>query len=803
MAYTMNDSIQVISPSCRAMFQRMAPAGWIVWKYGTAGADGKRKKVPYTLDGRKKYGNTPPTYTYEQVTNAYQTFDGIGVYITAPLVGIDLDGVVSWPDGADGAPQFTPDALHIMRMIPSYVEYSPSRTGVHIWCRVTELHQIKNINPKNSLPHGGTIEMYTGNSHHYFTVTHDAVNETAMLLDMLPSDIEAIRTTYGEPAPASPHHTPPPVTTTSATPALHDPHDGAPVPDAIAPHMAPYGIVDTHTTIQRTATNRPPRRDRLIRFISEYWPRQMQAAIDDIRNAGAGGYHSTRYMKAYTIGATLRALEMACVDDMVVTALYNAKPPTNEHATERRTIQQGIRKAYAGATSWRDAAGAGGALTDIMAATDTPQRVTAPASPHHTPPPVTTTSATAPKAPTTPPDGAPAPAVTGGGVSIFDDILQPHAGSVDALKARIEAHGGAVAADDIYTTPSQMMAKVSDAPRPVIASTTTYGHLLMQGVTQLSAASKAGKSTVALHLAWCVATGSPTVFASDDYTVNDGGIVVYVDCENNAGITGGRLHGYDTLPDDTLHIINATTWQTIKRMAASDGHDQWRAMQWCITDAIRRWPEMRLLILDNVLQFQPKRTKHEALEDIEERYLWWLAGVADDNHLAILIIDHNTKATADDNDATAFAKAHGTFRKQAWLTGGMITMQKPAKKETMADGTPIPDDAVKIRTSMRACADATLIVRRDDTRGHHVVLGTATLALSVVQRRVYNAIRNGATTTAALVAALPDMAKSHILNTNTALVAKGHIYKIRHGEYGITHTTQQTIQHTNDESEAF
>lgn len=748
----------------------------------------------------KVFWHHPPLYTYEQVTITYQQFDGIGVYVNAPYIGIDLDGVVTWPEGASGAPHFTPDALHIMRMIPSYTEYSPSRKGVHIWCRVNGTHSIPDINPKQALPHGGVIEMYTGRSLRYFTVTHDAVKDGAMLLDMVPADIEEIYTTYGKPAHVS-KRTPPPVTT-SATLALHD--------HPTSTTTASYGSVDTHPTKQRTATNRPPPAQRLALFIGEYWPRQMQAAIDDIRNAGDGGFHSTRYAKAYTIGATLRALEVACdmvgttpaavglpaSIEIVTTALYNAKPPAHDRVTERRTIQQGLHKAYNSAKSWRDAAGADGALADIISAIDDVPRLAA-----ITPPPVTTQSATAPKAPTTPPDAPPAQVVTGGGVSIFDDILQPHAGTVDALKARIEAQGGASEAD-IYSTPSQMKARTVDAPKPIIASTTTYGHLLMQGVTQLSAASKAGKSTVALHLAWCVATTSATVFASDAYEVNNGGRVVYVDCENNDGITGTRLHGYEATPDDTLHFISATTWHQIKHMAASDGYDQWRAMQWCITDAIRRWPDTRLLILDNVLQFQPKRQRHEAPEDVEERYLWWLAGVADDHRLAILIIDHNTKATADDNDSTAFAKAQGTFRKQAWLTGGMITMQKPSKKEMLPDGEIMPDNAIKIRTSMRACADATLIVQRDDTRGHHVVIGTQTLALTVVQRRVYDAIRNGATTPAALVLALPDMAKNHIVNTATALVAKGTIYRPRHGEYAITPTTQQTT-HTDDDSEAF
>lgn len=108
-------------------------------------------------------------------------------------------------------------------------------------------------------------------------------------------------------------------------------------------------------------------------------------------------------------------------------------------------------------------------------------------------------------------------------------------------------------------------------------------------------------------------------------------------------------------------------------------------MQWLISDALRKWPDARLLILDNVLQFQPRRQQHETPEDLEERYMMWLAGVAETyKGLCIMLVDHNTKAQATDykNESIMTSKAQGTFRKQALLSGGVLSVYNAPKKMT-------------------------------------------------------------------------------------------------------------------------
>jgi hypothetical protein len=210
-------------------------------------------------------------------------------------------------------------------------------------------------------------------------------------------------------------------------------------------------------------------------------------------------------------------------------------------------------------------------------------------------------------------------------------------------------------------------------------------------------------------------------------------------------------------------------------------------MQWYITDALRRWPDTKLLILDNVLQFQPRRSQHETPEDLEQRYMMWLAGVASERRgMCIMLVDHNTKAQATDNETIMMHKAQGTFRKQALLNGGVLTVYTAPKKDNA------PEHALKLATTMRACENTAIILTRDDTRGHHVVLDVERLPLSVVQRRVYEAIRSGCTTLDALCKALPDMAKNYIHNTAMALVAKSVVHRPKYGTYAITDDTYNT-----------
>ena len=112
--------------------------------------------------------NDPATWVdFATAYRAFQTgrYDGIGIEFglhepeALQIAGIDLDHVVR----SDGT--LEPFAAEIVEKMNSYTEYSPSRTGLHILCRV----KLPAIGNKKGLENGTAIEMY--NNGRYFTVT--------------------------------------------------------------------------------------------------------------------------------------------------------------------------------------------------------------------------------------------------------------------------------------------------------------------------------------------------------------------------------------------------------------------------------------------------------------------------------------------------------------------------------------------------------------------------------------------------------------------------------------------------------
>ena len=91
----------------------------------------RRGKVPYTRHGRRanptdeRDGCTAAEAiaTWEKAPDRY---DGIGVMIIPPLVGIDLDHVISEER------ELSPLAEEVLGMVDTYAEVSPSGTGLHL-----------------------------------------------------------------------------------------------------------------------------------------------------------------------------------------------------------------------------------------------------------------------------------------------------------------------------------------------------------------------------------------------------------------------------------------------------------------------------------------------------------------------------------------------------------------------------------------------------------------------------------------------------------------------------------------------
>lgn len=102
-------------------------------------------------------------------------FDGIGFVFTAedPYVGIDLDHAVQ--------SEIQPWAMQIVRQLDSYTEFSPSATGLHIFCR-------------GRLPARGrrrdNVEMYQDGR--FFTVTGAHLTGTPLTIEHRHGAIAAV-----------------------------------------------------------------------------------------------------------------------------------------------------------------------------------------------------------------------------------------------------------------------------------------------------------------------------------------------------------------------------------------------------------------------------------------------------------------------------------------------------------------------------------------------------------------------------------------------------------------------------------
>ena len=146
---------------------------WLVYKKELV-AKGKNKgritKVPYQLNGYKARSTDPNSWTtYDNAQDEVEAgkFDGIGYALTAAqgYTCIDLDHCVDSETWA-----IDPWALAILDIVKkaggTYVELSPSGTGLHIWGR-GELPNNKGVH--SQMKNGHDIEMYT--NAHYMTVT--------------------------------------------------------------------------------------------------------------------------------------------------------------------------------------------------------------------------------------------------------------------------------------------------------------------------------------------------------------------------------------------------------------------------------------------------------------------------------------------------------------------------------------------------------------------------------------------------------------------------------------------------------
>lgn len=141
-----------------------------LWKYEQRG-EGKPTKVPYQASGIKAQPNNASTFTtFGTAVNEVSRFDGLGIGIFNGISAIDIDHCVD----KDG--ELSEIAQDIIELFEgSYMEYSPSGTGLRIIFLTSDFHYDKTKYYINNQNIG--LEVYvSGATNKYVTVTGNAIN---------------------------------------------------------------------------------------------------------------------------------------------------------------------------------------------------------------------------------------------------------------------------------------------------------------------------------------------------------------------------------------------------------------------------------------------------------------------------------------------------------------------------------------------------------------------------------------------------------------------------------------------------
>lgn len=146
--------------SIPAIWELRVMRQWVAWRYQPR-ESGKPGKLPIDpATGRAADMSDSATWgTFlDAMHRQHQdNLPGLGFVLTAddPYVVVDLDNCCN-------AGLVTPAAMTIVEYLDSYTEFSPSGTGLHVWCKGTLPPGKRNAKP---------VEMY--DAAHYLTVTLD------------------------------------------------------------------------------------------------------------------------------------------------------------------------------------------------------------------------------------------------------------------------------------------------------------------------------------------------------------------------------------------------------------------------------------------------------------------------------------------------------------------------------------------------------------------------------------------------------------------------------------------------------
>jgi len=158
---------------------------WVLWRYELRG--GKKAKVPYNIAGRRASTTNPQDWaSFEVALSTWRKYPkgyaGLGFVFSKadPFAGIDLDDVL------DSEGQVKPWARRVIeRFSDTYMEISPSGTGIKIWARGSLPENVPGV------PLGdGSIEVYDRGR--YFTVTGQTFRGATLQIEDHANDLQLL-----------------------------------------------------------------------------------------------------------------------------------------------------------------------------------------------------------------------------------------------------------------------------------------------------------------------------------------------------------------------------------------------------------------------------------------------------------------------------------------------------------------------------------------------------------------------------------------------------------------------------------
>ncbi len=150
---------------------------FVLWKNVYNPKTGKWGKVPHQPNGRYAKSNDPSTWSsFKDCRKTYEAegYSGIGFCFAEgmEIVGIDLDQCF------DILGDIEPWAQEIVdKFDGAFIEYSPSKRGIHIWCLGKKIgSRTSKRMPNPDKPKDEGIEVYDSTSTRYLTLTGVPVN---------------------------------------------------------------------------------------------------------------------------------------------------------------------------------------------------------------------------------------------------------------------------------------------------------------------------------------------------------------------------------------------------------------------------------------------------------------------------------------------------------------------------------------------------------------------------------------------------------------------------------------------------